>query len=160
MSRAVRIAVALGLALVATESPAADWTAEIVEDEGGPRMMASVVGPGTGSDYPPELFMFCGAAGEVNLRYAFSAGEGVELPIDEPLPFTFEFGTGAVTLDMQYEGMDGAYAAYFPADHRIIELLKSAATVIVDDPTGKFRVQAFPLTGSSDAIDTLLARCD
>jgi hypothetical protein len=64
-----------------------------------------------------------------------------------------------VTLDMQYEEMDGAYAAYFPKDDNIIDLFKSAATVIVDDPTGLYQVQAFPLTGSSDAFDTLLKQC-
>ena len=46
---------------------------------------------------------------------------------------------------MQYEEMDGAFAAYFPKDDKIIDLFKSAATVIVDDPTGLYQVQAFPL---------------
>ena len=61
---------------------------------------------------------------------------------------------------MQYEEMDGAFAAYFPMDDKIIDLFKSAATVIVNDPTGLYRVQAFPLTGSSEALDTLLKQCD
>lgn len=147
------------LPVLALPALAAEWTAEIVEDEGGPRMMASVTGPGSGEAFPPEIFIFCGASGEVNLRYAFSVGEG-ELPFDGPVAFTFEFGSGSARLDMVFEEMDGAFAAYIPVDHEIVGLLRSAATVIVDNPTGLYHVQAFPLTGSSAALDTLLAACE
>jgi hypothetical protein len=154
----MRVLIAAMAFLIVTPALAAEWTAEMVEDEGGPRMMASVIGPGA-SDYPPELFLFCDGGG-VNLRYAFTLGEGVVVPADKPLPFTFEFGNGSRTLDMQFEEMDGAFAAYFPMDDKIIDLFRSAATVIVNDPTGLYRVQAFPLTGSSEALDTLLKQCD
>ena len=146
--------------MLAAPTMAAEWTAEIVEDEGGPRMMASVAGPG-GDGFPPELFLFCDG-GSVNLRYGLGAdvAEGVQMPNDKPLPFTFEFGNGSATLDMQYEEMDGAFAAYFSKDDKIIDLFRSGATVIVDDPTGLYHPQAFPLTGSSDALDTLIKQCD
>jgi hypothetical protein len=151
--------VLVGLVVFAAQPALAQqWTAEMVEDEGGPVMMASVVGPG-GGDLPPELFMFC-AGGTISLRYAFPLGDGVGLLIDKPVAFTFEFGNGSVTLDMQYEDMDGAFAAYVPTDDKIIDLFKSAATVIVDNPTGRYQVQAFPLTSSSEAIDTLIGQCD
>lgn len=153
---------ALTISLIAMASSvlSAEWTAEIIQDEGGPRMMASITGAG-GGDVPPELLLFC-EGGQVSLRYGFGSGlgEGVDFPADKPLPFTFEFGDGSVTLDMQYEGMDGAYAAYFPKDDKIIDLFRSAATVLVDDPTGLYQVQSFPLTGSSDALDTLLGQCN
>lgn len=161
MSKMMRAA-ALTAAFVAIALPAlgAEWTAEIVEDEGGPRMMASIAGAG-GGDVPPELFMFCGGD-EINLRYSFGSGvgEGVQMPNEKPLPFVFEFGNGSATLDMQYEEYDGAFAAYFPKDDKIVDLFKGAATVIIDDPTKLYQVQSFPLTGSSDAIDKLIGACD
>lgn len=152
------VVMGLWLGVAATPSFGAEWVAEIVEDEGGPVMMASIAGAG-GGDFPPELFMFCGG-GQVSLRYIFTVAEGVRLPFEKPVPFTFEFGNGSVTLEMQYEDMDGAYAAYFPKNDKILELFKSGATVIIDNPTGLYQVQAFPLTGSSEAIDTLLKQCD
>jgi hypothetical protein len=160
MTKMVRAAALMAALVVAVPVFGAEWTAEIVEDEGGPRMMASIAGTG-GGDVPPEIFMFCGG-GEISLRYSFGSGvgEGVQMPNQKPLPFVWEFGNGSVTLDMQYEEYDGAFAAYFPKDHKIMDLFKSAATVIIDDPTKLYQVQSFPLTGSSDAIDKLLGACD
>ncbi len=154
----MRVLVLAATIMLAAPAMAAEWTAEMVEDEGGPRMMASVIGPG-GEEYPPELFVFC-EGGSISLRYAFPVADGVAMPNDKPLPFTFEFGNGSVTLDMQYEEMDGAFASYFPSDDKIVDLFKSAATVIIDDPTGLYHPQAFPLTGSTEALDTLLKQCD
>jgi hypothetical protein len=148
----------IGLTLAATSAAGQEWTAEIVEDEGGPAMMASIAGPG-GGGFPPELFMFCGN-GTISLRYGFPVADGVAMPMDKPVAFTFEFGNGSVTLDMQYEDMDAAFAAYVPTDDKIIDLFKSGETVIVDNPTGLYQVQAFPLTGSAKAIDTLVEQCD
>lgn len=160
MTRRLKSAmVALPFILVAASALSQEWTAGMVEEEGGPAMMASIAGPGSGAEFPPELFMFCGG-GNINLRYFFPVGEGVEPPNEKPVAFTFEFGKGSATLDMQYEEMDGAYAAYFPTNDKVVDLFKSGATVIVDDPTGLYQVQAFPLTGSTKAIDTLIAQCD
>src|SRR5688572_26674140 len=96
MSRIVRgAALTVGLIALASSALGAEWTAEVVEDEGGPRMMASIAGTG-GGDVPPELFMFCGGDG-ISLRYTFGSGvgEGVQMPNEKPLPFVFEFGNGS-----------------------------------------------------------------
>jgi hypothetical protein len=150
---------AFTIMLAASPAFGQQWTAEMVDNEGGPTMMASIAGPGSEDDLPPEIFMFCGG-GTISLRYSFPVAADVAYPLDRPVPFTFEFGTGSATLDMQFEEMDAAFAAYIPTDDKIIGLFKSAATVIVDDPTGLYHPQAFPLTGSSDAIDTLIGQCD
>jgi hypothetical protein len=136
---------------------AAGWESGMVEDEGGPVMMAWVYGEG--GDVPPELRMMCGDG--VNLRYGQGSGpgEGVE-PIMEPQIFTFDFGADKLTLEMQYEGMDGMYAAYFPTDSLILGLLRTGASVSVDDPTGTWKVQPFTLEGSSDAIGAVLKSCN
>ena len=63
-------------ALIATASLGAGWESGMVEDEGGPVMMAWV--QAEGGDVPPELRMMCGD--QLNLRYGqgTSLGEGVE----------------------------------------------------------------------------------
>ncbi|HWA17893.1 MAG TPA: hypothetical protein VG757_02755 [Devosia sp.] len=153
----LRIALAAVFASIASAVLAAGWDSGMVEDEGGPAMMAWVYGDG--GDVPPELRMMCGDG--VNLRYGMGSGpgEGTE-PVTEPLTFTFDFGGLLVQLPMQYEDMDGMYSAYVSRDSAIIGLLQFMRTVSIDDPTGTWREQMFTLEGSSKAIGALLATCD
>ncbi len=148
----------LPIALMASASLGAGWDSGMVEDEGGPVMMAWVYAT-DGGDVPPELRMFCGD--QVSLRYGqgSGSGEGTE-PIMEPVTFTFDFGDDILTLDMQYEEMDGMYAAYFAPDSLILGFLRSAAGVGVDAPTGPWPVQEFTLQGSSKAIAAVLKSCN
>ena len=143
--------------LIATASLGAGWESGMVEDEGGSVMMAWVYG--ANGEMPPELRMWCDD--QVALRYGqgTSLGEGVE-PIREPVSFTFDFGDDMIALDMQYEEMDGMYAAYFPADSLIVGFLRSEDSVAVDVPTGPWPVQEFTLSGSSKAIAAVLKTCD
>ena len=144
-------------ALIATASLGAGWESGMVEDEGGSVMQAWVVAEN--GDVPPELRMMCGD--EVMLRYGqgTSLGEGVE-PIREPVSVTFDFGDDMISLDMQYEEMDGMYAAYFAPDSLIIGYLRSEDSVAVDVPTGPWPVQEFTLAGSSKAIAAVLKSCN
>jgi hypothetical protein len=151
-----RLLLAVPFALVATTALAA-WESGMVEDEGGEVMMAWVYGANTGAN-PPELRMFCG--GQVSLRFGQGGtGEGVE-PIRDPVAFSFDFGDESETIDMQYEEMDGMYAAYLEPDAPVIGLLRSADSVAVDAPSGPWPVEEFTLTGSSKAISAVLRTCD
>jgi hypothetical protein len=147
---------AVPFALAATTAFAA-WESGMVEDEGGPVMMAWVYGANTGAN-PPEVRMFCGD--QVSLRFGQSGtGEGEE-PIIEPTAFSFDFGDEAITIDMQYEEMDGMYAAYLEPDAELIGFLRSKDSLAVDAPAGPWPVQEFTLTGSSKAISAVLKSCD
>lgn len=152
-----RFLLVIGLLLLPTSVLAAGWESGMVEDEGGPVMQAWVEGEG-GGDVPPELRMMC--FDQVNLRYSMGSGpaEGAEMPT-EPLDFVFDFGTQKVTLSMQMEEMDGAFAAYIPKTDPTIDLLKSGSAVTVNDPTGLYHPQEFPLSGSSRALATLVKSC-
>lgn len=152
-----RLIIALAIASIPGLALAGAWDSGMVEDEGGPAMMAWVYGEG-GGDVPPELRMMCGDG--MGLRYGMGSGpgEGIE-PIMDPLDFEFDFGTEKLVLEMQYEGMDGMYAAYFPMTAKVIGLLKSSSGVRVSDPTGTYHAQPFSLEGSSRAIDALLKTC-
>jgi hypothetical protein len=148
----------LPAALIASASLGAGWESGMIEDEGGPVMQAWVQATDSG-DVPPELRMMCGD--QVNLRYGqgTSLGEGVE-PIRDPVSFTFDFGDDMFSLDMQYEEMDGMYAAYFEPDSLILGYLRAGDSVAVDVPSGPWPVQEFTLQGSSKAIAAVLKSCD
>ena len=148
---------ALSLTLMASAASAAGWESGMQEDEGGPTMMAWVYGA-EGGDVPPELRMFCGD--QISLRYGQGALPGGEPePMLEPMEFTFVFGDDIIAVEMQYEEMDGMYAAYVPTDAIIIGYLRSKDGVAVDAPSGPWPVQEFTLEGSSRAIAALLRTC-
>jgi hypothetical protein len=148
----------LPAAMIATASMGAGWESGMVEDEGGEVMMAWVYGA-EGGEVPPELRMMCGD--QLMLRYGQGATpEGEPEPIMEPVSFTFDFGDDVISLDMQYEGMDGMYAAYFPTDALIVGYLRSKDSVAVDAPSGPWPVQEFTLEGSSKAIAAVLRSCN
>jgi hypothetical protein len=135
----------------------AGWESGMVEDEGGPVMQAWVYG--SNSEVPPELRLMCGD--QLVLRYGqgTSSGEGVE-PIRDPVDFTFDFGDDLISLPLQYEEMDGMYAAYVEPDALIVGFLRSADSVAVDVPNGPWPVQEFTLAGSSKAIAAVLTTCN
>jgi hypothetical protein len=147
---------AVPFVLLASAANAA-WESGMQEDEGGPVMMAWVYGA-EGGDMSPELRMMCGD--EMMLRFGQGAlPEGESEPITEPVEFTFDFGDDMVALEMQYEEMDGMYAAYFPKDALIIGYLRGKESVAVDAPSGPWPVEEFTLEGSSKAISALLKSC-
>ncbi len=154
----MRLIVAALALMAVTSAGATEWQSGEVEDEGGPVMSASVSAfEGVES---PELRLFCEGQ-EVNLRYAFGSdlAEGADLPTEQPVDFTFTTDKGKATLPLQFEEMDGAYAASVSAKSTIIALLKGGKTLTVDDPTGQYHPVSFPLTGSGKAIAALLATC-
>ncbi len=153
-----RLLLALSFAAIPFVASAAGWDSGMQDDEGGPTMMAWVYGA-EGGDTPPELRMFCGD--QVSLRYGQRTLPGGEPePIMEPVEFTFDFGDDIIPLDMQYEDMDGMYAAYIPTDALILGYLRSKDSVAVEAPLGPWPAQEFTLDGSSKAIAALLKTCD
>ena len=146
--------------IAATPAFAAEsWDASMMEDEGGPRMMAWV--QGKGGDVPPDLYLSCSGATELNLRYSMGSGpgEGVEMP-PGPLDFVFSFGGSTATMEMRFEEYDGAYAGYFPNADPLIGLMRTSANMAISDPTGVWHEQVFSLEGSGKAIDAVLKSCN
>jgi len=147
----------LPAALFASTALGAGWESGMVEDEGGPVMMAWVYGA-DGGDAAPELRLFCGD--QVSLRYGHGAPAEENEPIMEPVTAIFDFGDDAVSLEMQYEDMDGMYAAYAEPDAQVLALLRAEDSVAVDVPSGPWPVEEFTLAGSSKAIAAVLKTCD
>jgi len=151
-----RIVICTALLLLSSPALAAEtWTAQMEEDEGGSVMVASVSGDPDGGVTPMLRVMCAGDEGAM-LRYETTA-DTVE-PGSE-VDFTFENESTQVKKHMQYEDMDGAFAAYFPPSDPIVTLLKTGDEVFVSESTGNYPAQTFQLKGSSKAIDTVLKSC-
>ncbi len=152
MRRYLPLAVLLPL-LVSAPAHAAGWVAEMVEDEGGPVLTAYVDGQGSGT-YPPRLSFTC--FDQASLRYLPSGDFGSR---DMPLDFDFSTEDETATLAMQYEEMDGAFAAYFGKTEKAIAMLQSGSDLLVRSADGSVPPQTFSLAGSKAAIETVLAAC-
>jgi hypothetical protein len=131
------------------------WTAEMQEDEGGPVMVASVTAAAVG-DVTPELELMCAGDEGVNLRYLSSAD--TVAPGSEA-DFSFENESAKLTKHMQYEEMDGAFAAYFPPKDPMVAFLQTGDEVVISEASGNYPAQTFTLKGSSKAIAKLLKAC-
>ena len=131
------------------------WTAQMEEDEGGPAMVASIVGAADGS-VTPELRLQCAGSEGVMLRY-LTAADTVS-PGSEA-DFLFENENSQITKHMQYEDMDGAFAAYFPPKDPMVSLLQTGDEVFISEASGNYPAQTFTLKGSSKAIAKLLKTC-
>src|SRR5262245_1635079 len=91
---------------VATPSQALDetcrtWSAESLEDEGGPVLTVGVC-----SDSDTWLFLTC-YEGTVWIRYDLAAGSATAPELDSTALVTFTSGPSDVTLEMAYQEMDG-----------------------------------------------------
>ena len=141
------------LLMLPTIANAAEWVAEMVEDEGGPVLTAYVEGDGPGQ-YPPQLSLTC--FDEVGLRYLPAGDHGApEMALD----FAFSTEDEEQTLSMQYEEMDGAFAAYFPKTEKLIGMLEGGSDLLIRSADGSVPPQTFALAGSKAAIETVLAAC-
>ena len=140
-----------GAAQAATDA----WTAQMEEDEGGSIMVASIEAAPVG-DITPRLRLMCAGDEGVNLRY--ETAKGMTEPGSEA-DFRFENESTQVDKHMQYEDMDGAFAAYFQPNDPMIALLKTGEDVIISETTGDYPAQTFALKGSTKAINTLLKSC-
>jgi len=131
------------------------WSAQMEEDEGGSVLVASVSAAADGG-VTPELRLMCAGDQGVMLRYltvADTVAPGSEAD------FRFENENSQLTRHMQYEDMDGAFAAYFPPSDPMIAFLKTGEEVFISETSGNYPAQTFSLKGSSKAIAKLLKTC-
>jgi hypothetical protein len=150
-----RLLIVFALAVSPLSALAAGWTAELLEDEGGQVMVASVAGDPSGK-LTPMLEVECAGDQGVMLRYLASTEQAA--PGDK-VSFLFENESKQVTLDMAYEDMDGAFAAYFPKNAPIIDLLENGPDVTISESSGNYPAESFSLRASTKAIGKVLKGC-
>ena len=131
------------------------WTAQMEEDEGGPEMVASVTAAPDG-DVTPELRVQCAGSEGVMLRFLTTADT---VSPGSEADFQFENESSKLVKHMQYEDMDGAFAAYFPPTDPMIAFLQTGDEVFISETSGNYPAQTFTLSGSSKAIAKLLKTC-
>jgi hypothetical protein len=153
----MRLALAgLMVLLSAAGAAAATWTAEMVEDEGGPVLMARASASNS-PDNPSMLQLVCFEQMMVRYDPVLSMEGGV--PPGAESDFTFADGGTSVTRHFVFEDMDGMFAAYVPHDDTLVTLLVHGSEVAVADPAGAYPARTFALDGSARAIGRLLADC-
>ena len=142
---------ATGPAFAATDA----WTAQMQDDEGGSLMVASIDGQADGNVKPSLEFECAGKQG-VSLRYLTTADT---VQPGSEADFIFENESTQAKKHMQYEDMDGAFAAYFPPNDPLVTLLENGDDVFVSESSGNYPAQSFHLKGSTKAINTVLKTC-
>ncbi len=132
------------------------WSAEMLEDEGGPVLTAQACS----TDRPDAYLSLTCFAGRLNLRHDLGLAAEASVPLGEVTDVTFSSGSDAVTLAMAYQEMDGRHAADAGLDDPLIQLLKAGEAVTIADVAGLYPVKQFSLKGSSAALGRLVAACD
>jgi len=148
------------LAGPAMAASCAQWSASMEEDEGGPRMMASIC---TGTDDDQNtLLVQCGGDGELNLRflpapsvdYPPNAGNG---NFEADLKFTID--KQSFRQKGRFEEMDGAMAMYVPIKDPLIQAMMKQKSVVLSDTDGKLSGISFPLKNAGDAFGKVIDAC-
>lgn len=155
---ALGIVSALPLNTRAEAAPCGSWTAAMQEDEGGPRMTASVcVGSG---DQPATLSVTCSAT-EFSMEY--SPLDAAALPPDGNMDFkaTFTFSDGKQRADLtgQFAAMNGVMAFDWKRNGPLTGVLKSDGTLTIEDASKHITAAHFPLIGAKAAFAKLEKTC-
>lgn len=131
------------------------WSAQMQEDEGGEVFTAQVCA----KDRPDAYLLMTCSAGAIFMRYDLAAGAERSPGTGETAGVDFTIGVSTQRVDMQYEEMDGMFAAQVPAAGPLVALMASGEALRISDGAGLFPEHSFRLAGSSSAIKALLAHC-
>jgi hypothetical protein len=140
-----------------TDAPAecTAWTAQMEEDEGGSVFTASACA----LDRPDAYLLLTCAAGRVFIRYDLAAGAERSPESGEEAGVDFTVGLSTQRVQMQYQEMDGLFAADVVPNGPLVALMASGQSLRISDGGGIFPEHTFGLAGSSSALTELLARC-
>lgn len=155
------------LCLLASPAMAADcaaWTASMQEDEGGPRMTASICATASASTPEAQHFLMvqCAGADTLAMRYLpFAAGDYPPGGNEEfETDLTIQLAAEAFSLPARYEAMDGAMAFESQVSAPLTDSLMRAAQMILSDAGGKVPTATFTLNGSRSALRTVIDSCE
>jgi hypothetical protein len=140
------------------------WTAKMEEDEGGPRMMASICTQASSStpEAQHDLFVQCGAPDSLMIRYLPFADASFPPGGNEEYQSKLEFSLDQemFTLDARYESMDGAMVVDAQINSPFITTMMSQKAVMLSDVNSdKLPVATFTLKGAKAALEKLIKTC-
>lgn len=165
----MRLAFALAFCLLGSSALAQEcdkWKAGMEEDEGGPRMMASICTQATSSTSDPQqhyLFVQCGSTDSLSLRYmpfadgAYPPGGNEEYKTK----MTYAIGDKSFAFDGHFEGMDGAMVTDTGSNPAFIDAIKTGKELRISDAAGtEVPAATFTLQGAGKALETLVGACE
>lgn len=130
------------------------WQIDRSEGEEGPELVAQIcAGP---EPRDPQIIVRCSGPNQLNLRF---------LPGDDGdhsgarRDFLLRADQRRRPVFLAYEGLDGAFAGYLVDDHTVFEMMKSARSLQVSDPSGKVPTAMFTLNGARTALELLVKNC-
>lgn len=140
------------------------WQAAMEEDEGGPRMMASICAQASASTPEAQhaLFVQCGSNNSLWIRYLPFADESYPPGGNEEYKTKMEFSLDQemFTLDAHFEGMDGAMVMETDIGTPFVSVLMSQKQFMLADVNNdKIPVATFTLKGAKQAFETLIKTC-
>jgi len=131
------------------------WAAEMLEDEGGPVLTAHAC-----SDDPSQtwLAMRC-YDGTIWIDHDLALGGEREPGLAERTEVEFVTDGGIETVPMMIQEMTGYFSGEVPAEGKLMELLKSQASLLIRDTTAAYPARTYSLKGSSAALSKLVSAC-
>ena len=156
---AVLVAVAIVYFAVPARAETAEscrtWVTDMQDEEGGPVLMTHVC-----SDDSTEtwLAMTC-HEGKLWIDHDLALGGSKEPGYDETAEVEFVTDGGIETVPMTFQAMNAMFGGEAPADGKLVELLKTEASLMVRDKAGAYPVHTYSLEGSSAALTKLVSAC-
>jgi hypothetical protein len=147
----------IALPLPALAGECDHWTAKMEEDEGGSVMMAHICAPAGKASH--ELYVQCGAPGELSFRYTPVAPKGYPPTDNYETKLEFSMDQEMFTYPARFEEMDGAIAAYVKIDTPFISVLQTQKEVMLADTNNNAIGATFTLKGSKAALAKVIADC-
>jgi hypothetical protein len=144
----------IGLPVVAQERPV--WSAELWATEGGEENVAALSNAApAGDELVPTLALMCG----FYLRYDPGPIDGSADWTGQTASFEFDFGERSIERVLQYEAMDGMFAAPLEPGDPLVRAIETGTEVTVLMPNGGIEAQSFSLRGSAAAIAEMRRSC-
>lgn len=159
--RAAVLAVLIGVAIAyfSVPSRAAEscrtWTAEMVDNEGGPVLTAHACSDDSSETW---LAMMCNA-GTIWMDYDMALGGTREPALAEETEVEFVTDGGSETVPMHFQEMTAMFGGSMPADGKLVDLLKNGQSLLIRDSAAAYPARTYSLTGSSAALTALVSAC-
>ena len=131
------------------------WSAQMMDDEGGPVLKAFACSDDPGQS---ELYLSC-SGGTVWLSFDLAKGGDRTPGLEETAVVEFVTDAGIERLSMQHQAMDGLFAGSTPVDGALVRKLSSERGLLVRDTAALYRAKTFSLAGSAESLRTLAAGC-
>ncbi|MBX9458788.1 MAG: hypothetical protein KL863_23630 [Rhizobium sp.] len=147
----------------AVAADCAAWSASMQEDEGGPRMTASICAVASASTPEAQHYFLvqCAGSDTLAMRYLPFTDGGYPPGGDEEFAtdLRLQLAPETYTLPARFESMDGAMAFESQVNTPFADSLMRAEQIVLSDAEGKVPAATFTLKGSRGALQAVIESC-